>query len=195
MEIVELVNNFATYLINIMSHLGPISGIVLIILESILPFLPLSVFIALNGASFGYVFGYIISWVSTCIGCLISFLIFRKIFKNKFDKLLSKKNVKQIKKIKKKFSTITFSALVLIIALPFTPAFAVNIAAGLSDMSLRKFMIAILIGKLSITYFWTYIGKSLLESMMDFKTIITVALLLLGAYVISKLVSKKLKIE
>ena len=61
MEIVELVNNFATYLINIMSHLGPISGIVLIILESILPFLPLSVFIALNGASFGYVFGYIIS--------------------------------------------------------------------------------------------------------------------------------------
>lgn len=195
MEIVELVNNFATYLINIMSHLGPISGIVLIILESILPFLPLSVFIALNGASFGYVFGYIISWVSTCIGCLISFLIFRKIFKNKFDKLLSKKNVKQIKKIKKKFSTITFSALVLIIALPFTPAFAVNIAAGLSDMSLRKFMIAILIGKLSITYFWTYIGKSLLESMMDFKTIITVALLLLGAYIISKLVSKKLKIE
>lgn len=195
MEIVELVNNFATYLINIMSHLGPISGIVLIILESILPFLPLSVFIALNGASFGYVFGYIISWVSTCIGCLLSFLIFRKIFKNKFDKLLSKKNVKQIKKIKKKFSTITFSALVLIIALPFTPAFAVNIAAGLSDMSLRKFMIAILIGKLSITYFWTYIGKSLLESMMDFKTIITVALLLLGAYIISKLVSKKLKIE
>lgn len=195
MEIVELVNNFATYLINIMSHLGPISGIVLIILESILPFLPLSVFIALNGASFGYVFGYIISWFSTCIGCLISFLIFRKIFKNKFDKLLSKKNVKQIKKIKKKFSTITFSALVLIIALPFTPAFAVNIAAGLSDMSLRKFMIAILIGKLSITYFWTYIGKSLLESMMDFKTIITVALLLLGAYIISKLVSKKLKIE
>lgn len=195
MEIVELVNNFATYLINIMSHLGPISGIVLIILESILPFLPLSVFIALNGASFGYVFGYIISWVSTCIGCLLSFLIFRKIFKNKFDKLLSKKNVKQIKKIKEKFSTITFSALVLIIALPFTPAFAVNIAAGLSDMSLRKFMIAILIGKLSITYFWTYIGKSLLESMMDFKTIITVALLLLGAYVISKLVSKKLKIE
>lgn len=195
MEIVELVNNFATYLINIMSHLGPISGIVLIILESILPFLPLSVFIALNGASFGYVFGYIISWVSTCIGCLLSFLIFRKIFKNKFDKLLSKKNVKQIKKIKEKFSTITFSALVLIIALPFTPAFAVNIAAGLSDMSLRKFMIAILIGKLSITYFWTYIGKSLLESMMDFKTIITVALLLLGAYIISKLVSKKLKIE
>lgn len=195
MELMELINNFATYLIHMMSHLGPISGIVLIVLESILPFLPLSVFIALNGASFGYVFGYVLSWLSTSVGCFISFFIFRKFFKEKFDKFLSKKNTKQVMKIKKKFDSITFSGLVLIIALPFTPAFAVNIAAGLSDMSFKKFMIAILIGKLSITYFWTYIGKSLLESMMDLKTIITVGLLLLGAYILSKLVSKKLKIE
>lgn len=195
MELMELINNFATYLIHMMSHLGPISGIVLIVLESIFPFLPLSVFIALNGASFGYVFGYILSWLSTSIGCFISFFIFRKFFKEKFDKFLSRKNTKQVTKIKKKFDSITFSGLVLIIALPFTPAFAVNIAAGLSDMSFKKFMIAIFIGKLSITYFWTYIGKSLLESMMDLKTIITVGLLLLGAYILSKLVSKKLKIE
>ena len=194
MEIIDTINNLATYLINLMSNLGPLSGIVLIILESILPFLPLSVFIALNGASFGYVFGFFISWISTCIGCVLSFLLFRKLFRNKFDKFISKKDIEKINNAKNKFDKIKLSTLVLIVALPFTPAFAVNIAAGLSKISLKKFLTAILIGKLSITYFWTYIGKSLIESMMDIKTIIIVAILLLVSYIISRVINKKLKI-
>ena len=194
MEIIDLVNKLVVYLVGIMSHLGPLSGVILIILESILPFLPLSVFIALNGASFGYLFGFFISWISTCIGCVISFYLFRKLFKKKFNKFMLKDERKKVMRIKRKFDNIKLSTLVLIIALPFTPAFAINIAAGLSEMSFRKFFVALLIGKLSIVYFWTYIGKSLIESMMDIKTIIIVVILLFISYVVSKLINKKLKI-
>ena len=195
MAILDTINNLIEYFVGIMTNLGPLSGILLIVLESILPFLPLSVFIALNGASFGYVFGFIISWLSTCVGCALSFFIFRKLFQSKFENLISKKDKIKIKKVKKRFDNIKLSTLVLIIALPFTPAFAVNIAAGLSKMSFRKFIVAILIGKLSIVYFWTYIGKSLIESMMDLKTIITVILLLIVSYIVSKLINRKLNIE
>ena len=192
MEIISLINDAVNYLISIITKLGPVSGIILIILESIIPVLPLSVFIALNGASFGYFFGFIISWISTCFGCFLSFVLVRRYFKKKFDKYLGKNDVKRVKKIKKRIDKIKFTSLVLVIALPFTPAFAVNIAAGLSNMDIRKFIIAILIGKLSIVYFWTYVGKSLIESMMDLKTIIIVCILLTFAYIVSKIVSKKM---
>ena len=195
MEIIGTINEVINYFVELMMKLGPISGIILIVLESIIPVLPLSVFIALNGASFGYLFGFIISWASTCVGCALSFTLFRKCFKKSFDKYIGKKEAKRVKKIKRRIDKISFTSLVLIIALPFTPAFAVNIAAGLSNMDFRKFMAAILIGKLSIVYFWTYVGKSLIESMMDIKAIITVCVLLIIAYIISKLVSKKMKFD
>ena len=43
--------------------------------------------------------------------------------------------------------------------------------------------------------FWAYIGKSFIESMSDLKTIITILVMLLMTYIISKIVSKKINIE
>ena len=45
-------------------------------------------------------------------------------------------------------SNINITGLVLLVALPFSPAFAINIACGLSKMPFKNFLIAILIGKL-----------------------------------------------
>ena len=43
--------------------------------------------------------------------------------------------------------------------------------------------------------FWGCIGKSLLESITDIKTIMIVSVFIIIAYIISKIVSKKMKIE
>ena len=91
--------------------------------------------------------------------------------------------------------TIEFSNLVVLIALPFTPAFLINIACGVINMSKRKFITAILIGKIFMVIFWGCIGKSLLESITDIKTIMIVSVFIIIAYIISKIVSKKMKIE
>ena len=101
----------------------------------------------------------------------------------------------KIKKIILVIKNISLSNLVLIVALPFSPAFLINIACGLSKTDIKKFLTAIAIGKLSIIYFWGFISKSLLESITDIKTLITVLVMLILSYAISKLINKKLKIE
>ena len=110
-------------------------------------------------------------------------------------KLFSKGKKKKLEKAVSKIKNVSFPNLVLLIALPFTPAFLINIICGIATISKKKFIASILIGKIFIIIFWGYIGKSFIESMTDINTIIIIALMLIMAYVISKFVSKKMNIE
>ena len=101
----------------------------------------------------------------------------------------------KIEKSIDKFSTITFTELVLLITLPFTPSFFVNMLCGLSDVSFEKFFLSLIIGKVFIVVFWGYIGKSLIFSLTDINSLIYIIIALLIAYIISKLVNYKMNIE
>ena len=191
----EMIDAFVTTATGILISYGPISGVLLIILESILPVLPLSVFITLNIISYGSVFGFLISWISTVIGCMLSFSIFRHFFQKSFNKFVNKKDLTKLKKIMDSISDINFSNLVIFIAIPFSPAFLINIAAGLSKIKAEKFFMASVVGKGVMVYFWAYIGKSLLESLTDITVLIRIGLLLIIAQVFSKLVEKRLKLK
>lgn len=189
-EILDFIlDNIVMYL----QEFGILFGTLIILLESIIPALPLGVFIAFNMMAFGSLLGFIISWISTIVGCVLSYLFFYKFISDKLEKRIKKH--KKIERIRTSIKKLNFSKLVLIIALPFSPAFLINIACGLSKMDFKKFLISIIIGKLSIVYFWGFISKSLLESITDIKTIITVLLLLVISYILSKIVNKKLNIE
>lgn len=190
---VEQIDTFVQLVTSYLQQFGIPFGILLIILESMIPILPLGVFIAFNMMAFGGILGFIISWIATCVGCLLSYLFFSKLFSKFIIKRASKRE--KLDKVVKSMISINFSKLVLIVALPFTPAFLVNIACGLVKVNFKKFIAAILIGKISIVYFWGFVGKSLLESIMDIKTVIIVLVLLLISYILSKIVSKKLEIE
>lgn len=189
----EMVDSLVHLITSYLQEFGLPFGILLIVLESIIPALPLGVFIAFNMMAFGGWLGFIVSWISTCVGCLLSYLFFSKLFSKFILKSASKKE--KFNKIVNKVQNIEFSKLVLIIALPFTPAFLVNIACGLVKVGYKKFLLAILIGKLSIVYFWGFVGKSFLESITDIKTIIILLVLLLISYILSKIVNKKIGIE
>ena len=181
--ITELIDKITS----IMGNMGFISGFLLIMLESMIPILPLAVFIALNIMTFGSLFGFLISWIATVIGCMISFTLCRKL-RDKFEKKYG--NNENVKKFKKYINKLSYSNLVILIALPFTPAFAVNIAAGLTDIEAKKYFSALLIGKLPMVYFWGFIGKSLLESITDPFTIGQIVVMLIAAYLVSKVVNR-----
>ncbi len=188
----EKLHQAVEYLTSLLQHMGIFAGILLVILESIIPMLPLGVFVALNINAFGLVIGILISWMATCLGCYMSFLLFSFLS----EKYISKKvKTLKVKKVITKMKSINFSNLVVIIALPFTPAFLINISAGIVRMSHRKFLLALAIGKIFMISFWGCIGKSLLESMTDITTIIILAIFIILAYFISKIVSKKMNIE
>ena len=189
----EQIDNFVQIITSALQQFGIPFGIFLIILESIIPALPLGVFIAFNMTAFGGMLGFMISWISTCVGCLLSYFFFSKLFSKFLIKKAEKK--KKLDKVVNRVMNINFSKLVLIVALPFTPAFLVNIACGLVKVNFKKFLLAILIGKISIVYFWGFVGKSLLQSITDIKTIIIVIMLLSITYILSKIISKKLEIE
>ncbi len=188
-----MIDAFVQLMTTYLQQFGIPFGIFLIMLESIIPALPLGVFIAFNMMAFGGIVGFIISWVATCIGCFLSYFVFAKYFSQFFLNKTSKR--KRLDKIMQKIKNIGFSKLVLIVALPFTPAFLVNIACGLVKIDYRKFIFSILIGKLSIVYFWGFVGKSLLQSITDFNTVITLVILLLIAYILSKFINKKFGID
>lgn len=187
--ILNTINDFINSMIAYLGVAGPIMGCILIILESILPILPLCVFITLNCMAFGYVAGYIISWIFTCLGCLLSFTIIEKGFKNWFDRKI--RSMKAANKIMKVVEKCNVSELAMIVAVPFTPAFLVNIAAGLSKMDVKKFMVGICIGKLFMVYFWAFIGTNLIQSLTNPIIIVKVIFMLIIAYILSKIVTKK----
>ena len=77
-------------IIDYINSLDPVLVLVLcsiiIIMESIIPVLPLAVFITINTMILGPYIGFLVSWIATSIGCLISFYIVRKGFKSMLDK-------------------------------------------------------------------------------------------------------------
>lgn len=187
----QLITQVVDFITNIMTNFGYISGFFLIILESMIPILPLGVFVAFNVISFGNVMGFVISWLATVIGCMTMFTICRRL-REWFNKKY-KKN-KEIGKFRKKINKISYSNLVLLMAIPFTPAFAINIGAGLSDINYKKFFSALIIGKIPMIYFWGFIGKSFLESMTDISTLVQICSMLILALLVSKIANKYMKL-
>ena len=192
----ELFNSFYIFVMNTIDALGvygPLLGCVFIILESILPPLPLFVFITLNFVAYGKLVGFIISWICTCIGCLLSYFLVKKFLRNWVLKKI--KNVDLLTKWMSYIENLSLSKVTVILAIPFTPAFMVNIAAGICNMDFKKFSVAILISKIFLVYFWGVVGTGLLESLHNPRSIITVILMMVVAYLVSLIIKKVFKID
>ncbi len=174
---------------------GALASCLLITIESILPILPVCVFITLVFYTFGSLLGFIISWVFTCLGCLLSFSLFRSKIKKWFERKFMKKDAGKIKKFMHYIDHISVSGLAVLVAIPFTPASVVNVAAGLSNISRKKFMISIMIGKLVMVYFWGYIGTTLMECFTHPIYLVKIIVLLVGTFIVSKMVNKYFHVE
>lgn len=192
----ELFNSFYIFVMNTIDALGvygPLLGCVFIILESIIPPLPLFVFITLNFIAYGKLVGFIISWICTCIGCFLSYFLVKKFLRNWVLKKI--KNVDLLTKWMSYIENLSLSKVTVILAIPFTPAFMVNIAAGICNMDFKKFSVAILISKIFLVYFWGVVGTGLLESLHNPRSIITVIVMMVVAYLVSLIIKKVFKID
>ena len=79
--IIEVVNSSTIY--------GPLFACLLIFFESILPVLPLFVFITVIFLTYGNILGFLISYVLTCLGCFFLLYVSR-CFKENISKSGSK---------------------------------------------------------------------------------------------------------
>ena len=158
----EFMNNLYNMIMDIVTNSvfwGPILACLLIFVESLI-------------IAYGYVIGFIISYILTCLGCFFMFYLCRTVLKNIFSKKVRK--IEKFDILMKKIDKISLSNLVLLIAIPFTPAFLINIASALSEIKFKKFAVAVLIGKVSLVFFWGFIGTSLIESLKNPKILLII---------------------
>ena len=192
----EIINNFVQIIKDIVLNnnifLSMSVGVLIIVLESIIPILPLAVFIAVNMIAFGTVVGFLLSLFATILGCSLSFFIFKKL---RPHFLLKLKPNSSFRKFMLLVDNVSFSKLVMIMTIPFTPAFSINIAAGLSNMSYKEYFMALIISKSILVYFWGFVGTTLLESFTDITVVIKIIILILIAFIASKIVIKKFDIK
>lgn len=189
----NIFSHFIEVVSNYISSGGYIVGFLIIVLESFIPPLPLGFFVMLNCISFGLLKGYIISYTANVSGSILAYFIWKK-FKTFLYKRIPNKYKLKVDKLLLKFNKLSFSSLVLLITLPFTPAFLINICAGIS-LKFKRYVCALVIGKIFNILFWSIIGNSLYESIHDIKSILFILISLLISYIISKIVASKYEID
>lgn len=192
----EVFNNLYDFIIGLINSLGvygPLLAGLFIIIESIIPPLPLFVFVTIVFLAYGPIWGFLISWVCTCIGCMISYFLVKKVFRKMLIKRAREDGA--VMKSMNYIEHLSLSKITIILAIPFTPAFAMNIAAGLANMDKKKFFIAVVVSKIFIIYFCGIVGTSLVESLHNPKSLIIVILMVVLAYVLSIAIKKVFKID
>lgn len=174
---------------------GFLIGFLLVLVESFFPILPLGAFVTLNVNAFGFFPGIILSWIATTLGSTLTYLFFYYLSNNIVFKLVKESTKNKILEKTAGFKKIRITHLVLLITLPFAPSCFINLLAGVTGVSKKKYLTALPVGKIFMITFWAYIGKSLIESLTNIKAILFIVFILLAAYFITKYISKKFKIE
>lgn len=189
---------FETILNNFLLSVGPLGYVLsclLLFLEAIIPILPATVFITILIFKFGSILGFLISYICSVSGSILIYNIFKGKLSIKFNNFVKIKNKDKLNKIVNRIKNIKFVNLCLIIALPFTPQFLVHISCGLMEINKKKYLLALLIGKIFLIIFWGFIGTSFINSLKNPIILIYIILLLVGCYILSKIVSRKEGIE
>lgn len=193
MEFFGQINDYLNEFLMNAGILAPLLSCILIFLEGILAFLPLFVFITVNFLTVGPIIGTIISWIFTVLGGFFTFYFCRKKFSNYVEKKFE--NRLKLKRFMQRISKLKFVQILLIVAIPFTPSFFVNLAAGLSKISVKKYLYALTMGKLFVVIFWGYVGTSLLECLTNPLALIKVFVLVGVAYILGVIVNKKFDLD
>lgn len=141
------------------SALGPLPGIILPLLEALLPFLPLVVFIVANATAYGLWYGFLLSWIGACVGAVIVFLLARRFGSRWGDRIR-----RRMPKMDRFFDWIEhkgFTPIFVLSCFPFAPSALINIASGMSKIPLHTFVIAIVLGKAVMIFTLSFLGHDL----------------------------------
>lgn len=158
-----------------MGSLGPLPGILLPLIEALLPFLPLIVILIANATAYGLWQGFLLSWIGTTVGAMLVFLFFR-LFGRRFSAAIQRR----YPKTKSMFHWLEnrgFTPLLIAYSLPFTPSALVNMIAGLSTIPIRTYFLALCLGKSLLVFMITLAGYDIVSLIRSpWKIIVVVTL-------------------
>lgn len=118
--------------------LGPLVPILLAMVESFFPPLPLIAIVALNVAAHGGLLGFLYSWAGVALGGIIMFLFWRRLIKRFFWKVASRSP--KLEKAQQWVNRFDTSSLFMLSLLPFTPTSFMHFAFGMSDFDEKRYL-------------------------------------------------------
>lgn len=180
-------------LLDSFGDLGPLAPIVLAMVESFFPPLPLIAIVALNVAAHGGILGFVYSWAGVALGGSIMFLLWRRVVKRYFWKLAS--HSPKLEKAQQWVNRFDTSSLFMLTLLPFTPSSFMHLAFGISDFDEKRYLITMLLGKGIMVAMIALFGQSLVSSMKNPVYLVLAVLLWGGMYWVSKKFCKKHNLE
>lgn len=170
---------------------GPLFGILLPLLESFLPLLPLLLIAAANAAAYGFWTGSFLSWFGTCLGSVLVFLFFRKLARGRLKRWLEKS--KRIRRTLEWVEAHGFGPIFLLYCFPFTPSLLVNVAAGLSKLSLRSYLSSLLLGKMVMIFMASYVGYDWIRMIHRPFKLLVIALIVVILWIIGKRIENRIQ--
>lgn len=170
--------------------LGPLAPILLAMVESFLPVLPLVAIVTLNVAAHGMLLGFLYSWIGSAVGSTIVFVLFRKLLKPYALRFASRHP--KIKKAREWVNEkIKWQALFVIMIMPFTPSSFVNFAVGLSDFDGKLYIKTMISAKVVLLLLLVLFGQSVVQAFKNPIFILVAFLLALVLYLVSRYVKRK----
>jgi uncharacterized membrane protein YdjX (TVP38/TMEM64 family) len=139
--------------------LGPLPGILVPMIESFLPILPLLAILVANVNAYGFGEGILLSWIGVFIGSLTVFWLVRK-FGGRFRNFIERKYPRSQKFIHW-LERNGFTTIFLLACFPFTPSSLINVVAGLSKLPVHTFVTATALGKAVMIFMVSFAGHDL----------------------------------
>jgi len=137
-------------------RLGIFLGILLPLLEAILPPLPLVVIVLANAATYGFFVGFLLSWIGTVLGSFIVFMFVRWLAHRKLLAFLEKST--KIRSMLDWVNCRGIGSVFIVSSIPFAPSSLMNTVVGLSKMNAYAFFYATMLGKVVMIAIVTFIG-------------------------------------
>lgn len=169
--------------------LGPLAPIMLAMVESFFPPLPLIAIVALNVAAHGGFLGFAYSWIGVLLGGTLMFLLWRRVVKRFFWKVASRSE--KLEKAQRWVSRLDVASLFMLSVLPFTPTSFMHFAFGISDFDEKRYLITMLLGKGVMVAMMALFGQSIVSSLKNPVYLILAVALWGGMYWASKQFCKK----
>ena len=158
--------------------------LLIMIIQNSFTVIPLLLVITVNITLFGFFKGFLWSWFTSVLAAIIIFYSIRYLFTDRFS---SKISPEQLRKMEDKGISYIFVARVF----PFIPTSLINIMAGLSSITLKKFVVGTAVGNFVYFFILALIPAGLLSSgVSEYMIGIIIIIFLAISYLLSKLKHK-----
>ncbi len=195
MEFFDTIKEWLTYdrllsLIDQYQAFGLGVAFLLPFLDAFLLVFPFFIVIVANIAAFGFWTGVLVSWAGNVCGTLLVFYLVRRFGQGRINRFLYKPG--KTHPVMNWADRSGFGPIFLVLCLPFTPSFVVNIFAGLSRVRVVPYFLAVILGKFVMVLTVGYVGKDLHSLITNPLKTALIVLVMIMLWAIGKRLERKM---